>query len=408
MIRSHHPRAMLISLCAIILVGCGGTSVATKPTATPSATATPPPPPPLVFLLGGSSGSIYGTIIQARDAKTGTLAWSDTFPDLAPFLIGTSFPVYGQQLFLQSDSKSGSGSGHLVARALNALTGAVLWSVSVGSDQCDSFTNVGHNPSFATGTDVFFSADTTGAQGCQDPNPRLYDVESATGKLRWSADSNNGYPTGEAGGNIIITDNFGGILALNAQTGAASWKVIDNANGTTPILDGDAVINPLLTNVTVYSAATGQVLWTAPANNEVVADGATLVVVNGSAITAYNTLSGAQLWSVSSGDHLAAAGEGTVLVSDQAHDLIGLRESDGKILWTIPNAKLAQWQGEQPIFGSGAAQGTLYLFSNVTATLTAINLQTGDILWQKPVPHNEQLLGMAESGPGEIIIAFTG
>ena len=101
--------------------------------------------------------------------------------------------------------------------ALNAETGALVWKVPTGYDQC-----VQASPGFANGL-VY-----TG--GSFDNN--VYALEAATGATKWSFPTGGGIFTAPA---IVGNTEYVGSLdnktyALNAQTGALMWSYKTGGN----------------------------------------------------------------------------------------------------------------------------------------------------------------------------------
>ena len=204
-------------------------------------------------------------------------------------------------------------------RALNASTGAQLWSYATGGE------NTFSSPAVANGV-VYVGSD------------KLYALNASTGALLWS------YATGSyvasspavANGVVYVGGGDGNVYALNASTGAQLWSYAD----------GGALSSPAVANGVVYvgsdhfsidylyalNASTGAQLWSFAANDPeftisspVVANGVVYISFFQS-VYAVNASTGAQLWSAPAGgifggiNNTAAVANGVVYVSGAARN----------------------------------------------------------------------------------------
>ena len=148
--------------------------------------------------------------------------------------------------------------------ALNATTGALLWSYTTGSI-------VASSPAVANGM-VYV--------GSEDDN--VYALNATTGALLWS------YTTGAqilsspavANGMVYVGSEDDNVYALNATTGALLWSYTTGAQilSSPAVANGVVYVGSVDDNVYALNATTGALLWSYSTGNEILSSPA---VANG-------------------------------------------------------------------------------------------------------------------------------
>lgn len=220
-----------------------------------------------------------GTIYAVRTAD-GKPAWSrKTGPDL-PFMNykpGVDFWDYWTSSPLYADGVIYIGGGDGVVRALDARTGAVIWT-------------------YATRGRVRATPATDGKRihvGSFDG--AMYALDRATGKLAWSfqTEGNSDFKIGSIQSSAAVADGkvlFGSrdyrLYALDAETGKPAWIAPHKGSwviGSPAVVDGKACVGSSDWKVVqCVDLKTGQELWRtevgAPAFSSPVIAGQTLMV----------------------------------------------------------------------------------------------------------------------------------
>jgi outer membrane protein assembly factor BamB len=220
--------------------------------------------------------------------------------------------VNGVVYISSGDATSGAGTVY----ALNASTGALLWSV---------FRPTAVKSSLAVANGVVYFGDDGGEVSA---------VNASSGTLLWAYDTADVVQSSPAVANGVVY--FGGgrsgtIYALNASTGALQWNYATGrfvqsspavANGVVYIGSGDF-------NVYALNASTGGLLWRAATGNNVpsspaVANGVVYVGSTDGTVYALNASTGAILWNFDTGvavDYSPTVANGVLYVC--AGDLSG-------------------------------------------------------------------------------------
>ena len=180
-------------------------------------------------------GDLVYLYVLALNANTGAVVWSHAEAS------GSS----GQGLAVV-DGVAYYGSGGGVVRSLNALSGAVGWSYNIGSSGDMS------TPSVANGL-VFI--------GSQDNS--IYAIDASTGSLAWSHATGGWVLSTPAVVNGVVyfgsNDNY--IYALEATSGQLVWRVDTQA----AVMYGVVVANNILyggsSHFTAMDLNNGNVLW---------------------------------------------------------------------------------------------------------------------------------------------------
>jgi outer membrane protein assembly factor BamB len=267
---------------------------------------------------------------------------------------------------------SPEGNGNLYA--VNAITGAKLWSYAIG-------TPVVSSPAVANGV-VYV--------GSWDHN--VYALNAITGAKLWS------YTTGSnvfsspavANGVVYIGSLDHNVYALNASTGAKLWSYTTGAgvHSSPAVANGTVYVGSDDFNVYALNASTGAKLWSYTAGGEVwsspaVANGAVYVGTTNMSTNVYalNASTGAKLWSYRTGDSVTdpAVANGVVYVGSADGSAYALNASTGVKLWSY-------FTGPGEYAGSPAvANGVVYFnvgdtIKNV-GSMIALDASTGATLW---------------------------
>jgi outer membrane protein assembly factor BamB len=255
------------------------------------------------------------------------------------------------------------GSDDTNLYALNASTGAQLWS-------------------FPTGGNVFSPAVANGVVYAVG-NGNVYALNAATGAQQWTqtigADSES--PPTVANGTVYVGLGAG-VYAFNAATGAQDWtfttgEVVD---GAPAVANGVVYVGSVDGNLYALNASTGAKLWsfsgseveTAPA----VADGVVYAAADNGNIYALNATTGSQLWSFSTGSSVfssPAVTNGVVYVGSNNGNVYALDAASGTQLWSFAT-------GSSVSSSPAVANGVVYVGSD-DDNVYALNAATGARLW---------------------------
>jgi len=171
-----------------------------------------------------ANGAVYinGDSLFAFDAKTGAQLWSSSILD------GTSSPAVVRGVVYCS------GRGGVAA--LNAATGAVLWSVSPGGP----LSIVEDSPALAKGM-VYVGASVVGQHG--SVTGTLYALKAHTGKVIWSAPVASGITSSPAVANgvVYVGSDDGTLYAFDAKTGAELVAIAGVAGQSSPTVANGVV-----------------------------------------------------------------------------------------------------------------------------------------------------------------------
>jgi len=211
-------------------------------------------PAPVQAPLAISNGRLYAVsldgTLQALDAATGAVLWSKYTGPNSP--AGDAAPAI-------ANNKVYFAAGDSNLYALDAATGAVIWRAPLGDIE---------NPTVASNR-VYVGT----------PTQSVYALNGDTGAVIWTAPVKPfGCCEAAAGGVVYVPSYDYNVYALNASTGAVLWKyATDNfvyfatvANGVVYAATYDAVY--------ALDANTGTLLWS---DMPAFGVGAPLTVVNG-------------------------------------------------------------------------------------------------------------------------------
>jgi uncharacterized repeat protein (TIGR01451 family) len=355
-----------------LMLAAANTSAQTSNDVSNSTTTTSPAPPPSnwsQFLEDNMQRwNPNETILGVNTVDSLTFKW-DLFGELGGCGSGCSSPLLSSPAVVNGVIYFASLDGPIFA--LDASTGAKLWSFATGGDVISS-------PAVANGV-VYI--------GSRDGN--LYALNASTGAKLWSYATGNQGPSSPAVVNGVVyigsDDGAGGgnVFALNATTGAKLWVYaavccVDSspavANGVVYVIGDDGTMYAL-------NASTGAKLWindlhTGGASSPVVANGV-VYIGGGDNLYALNAGTGAQLWSFATGGAVrssSAVANGAVYVGSGDGNVYALNASTGAKLWSFSG---------NPIDSSSpaVANGVVYFVGD---KFYALNASTGAQLWSFP------------------------
>jgi outer membrane protein assembly factor BamB len=251
--------------------------------------------------------------------------------------------------------------------ALNARTGAVLWTYSGGYS----------SPAVADGV-VYV--------GC------FYSVcalNAATGALLWYYNTNGYVDSAPAvvDGVVYVSSDDGNMFALNAGTGAVIWSYAakTNISSSPTVVNGVVYFGSGLGNTNMYAvnASTGALLWSFNApfgvySSPSVANG---IVYFGAvySVFALNATTGTQLWEYSIGSEIEsspAVANGIVYIGADDGKLYAFNANTGAKLWSYATSGNIQ-------SAPAVADGVVYFGSGYPGddSVYALNARTGALLW---------------------------
>lgn len=155
---------------------------------------------------------------------------------------------------------AGSASNDSTAYALDASTGAKVWSFRVarpgGNDVGDGLTvSPPGNNGFADGIVYFASRDGD-----------LYALNMATGTVVWklvyesTAGTNGGRSTAALSGNELVFGTQTGVMAVNAVTGTEIWNSAKTVGTDTEVISSPLITGPAGHQVVIYGDLGGKVI----------------------------------------------------------------------------------------------------------------------------------------------------
>jgi outer membrane protein assembly factor BamB len=263
--------------------------------------------------------------------------------------------------------------------ALNASTGAKLWSYATGSA-------VNSSPAVANGV-VYFSSD------------NIYALNASTGAKLWSFVASRETSPTVANGVVYFGGDF--LYALNATTGAQLWSFADFPNPAPFPLTSPAVANGLAYFGSYQdlffwglNASTGVGGWirylgTSISATPVVANGTVYFI--GPGLSALNASTGAVLWSSYTGPHFLdsspAVANGVVYDGSADGSVHALNAGTGARLWTF--------YANSGVQSSPAVANGIVYIADGNGIVYALNAGNGDKLWS----YATGISGAATSSP---------
>ena len=258
------------------------------------------------------------------------------------------------------------GSDDNKVYALNANTGAKLWSFTTGN-------TVRSSPAVANGI-VYIGSD--------DNN--LYALDANTGAKLWSYSTGNlvfSSPT-VAGGIVYIISADGYLYALDANTGVKLWSDPRGGGGSSPAVVDGVVYVASEFDVYALNAKSGAQLWsdsvlsTSGSSSPAVVNGVVYVGSGDGNLYALNASTGAKLWAFTTGGldfNSPAVANGVVYIGSIDGNLYALNAGTGKKMWSYSTKNIVETS-------PAVANGVVY-FASFDGNLYALNASTGEKLW---------------------------
>ncbi len=223
--------------------------------------------------LPGSHDVSRDDVVLALDGRTGARQWMSRLPPMA-----TAMVVAGGTVYAGSALGPQSRSGEVVA--LDGATGARRWDATV-SEPVAALT--------VTGGVVV---------GCWDnlimgAQPLMFGLNAATGRIMWQRERDEVLARIASADGLVFAFDLanGGLLAVDALTGALRWKHTTGGQyPIAPVVAGGNVYVGYLNSVQAFSARTGQQRWSYPIDGPVIelaASGDTLYVARYAATPGY-------------------------------------------------------------------------------------------------------------------------
>ena len=258
--------------------------------------------------------------------------------------------------------------------ALNASTGAQLWSFATGADLLAS-------PAVANGV-VYVE---------QYDGSNLYALDASTGAQLWSDTIGTSLSSPAVVNGVVYVGSFdGNLYALNASTGAQLWSYNTGAEvwSSPAVVNGVVYVGSQNNNVYALNASTGAKLWSYATGGAIwfssptVANGVVYVGSFDNNMYALNASTGAKLWSYNTGYQIlcaAAVANGVVYFTSIGENVYALNASTGAKLWSYNT-------GGYLVGSPAVANGVVYIgsspnTSSASGTLYALNASTGAKLW---------------------------
>lgn len=294
------------------------------------------------------------------------LSWSHRTP--GSFLTGSPAVADG---VVYAATRDEDGEGRATIRAVDFRTGETLWEYE---------TKISVHGSIAVADGVVYA---------QDLRSNLYALDSAGGRLLWrrspegsqDPDVNQrtygyyGVTTGD--GKVFWTHqdrlgsgSRGSISALDPKTGKTLWESpmtgSTMSDGTPVVADGRVYVgNQTADRMLAYDAGTGKQLWQSA-----------------------NTLGGWQ-------DGIPTAADGRVFIG--ANNKLVARDAEtGKDLWTYRSPGTSHIPGNATPASAAVADGTVYM-GFPDGNVTALDAQTGNVVWSRLLPGRLDLGGVHSS-----------
>jgi len=273
-----------------------------------------------VVYIGSGNGYLY-----ALNASTGAKLWS--YDKKANAFANSSPAVANGVVYI-----GGFGVDNGVIYALDAASGAQLWSYTI-----DLYVAT---PAVANGV-VYV--------GCGDGG--VVALNASTGTLLWGNTDPVLAPLSVANGVVYVGERTGGVYALNASTGDQLWNYYIGPSGP---LARDDTSAPVIANGVVYTASaftslvyalnatTGKLLWTYDTGNSgltspAVANGLVYIGLGDGNVYALNATTGAKLWSYRTGSSVyssPAVANGVVYIGSDDGNFYALNAATGVKLWS--------------------------------------------------------------------------
>jgi outer membrane protein assembly factor BamB len=214
---------------------------------------------------------------------------------------------------------------------------------------------------------------------------KVYALDAATGRLRWSYTTGGGVYAGPAvaDGIVYIGSDDGNLYALSAATGHLRWSYDTRyaVESTPAVADGTVYFGSWDQKVFALSAATGRLRWSFSAQGAVVsspavADGTVYVGSFDDKLYALDAADGHLRWSYTTGSPIfsspAVAG-GTVYIGSEDHKVYALDATSGRLRWSYTTA---DYVDSSPV----VAGGVVYVGSD-DGRVYALGATSGRLRW---------------------------
>ena len=252
--------------------------------------------------------------------------------------------------------------------ALDAITGAVKWTVAPGSG------NQYSSPAVANGI-VYVGSD----------DSRVYALDATTGATDWSVLTGNvveSSPT-VVSGVVYVGSSDGKLYALNATTGAVKWTVTTGGGvfSSPAVVSGVVYVGSFDDKLYAVDATTGAVKWTTTTGNLIfsspsVANGVVYVGSEDGKAYALDATTGAVKWTTATGGRILSSpsvANGVVYIGSDDAKLYALNATTGAVTWTATTGAAVE-------SSPAVANGLVYVGS-ADAKLWAFDAVTGATKW---------------------------
>jgi outer membrane protein assembly factor BamB len=288
--------------------------------------------------------------------------------------------------------------GSVGVDALDASTGAVLWSNRIGG-------TVPSSPAVANGVVYFGGFDHD-----------VHALNASTGALLWSfttGDMVYSSPT-VVNGVVYIGSNDGNVYALNATTGAKLWSFSTGTEvlSSPAIANGVVYVGSVVGNLYALNASTGAELWSLASivdqsSSPAVANGVVYIGSDDHNVYALNASTGTKQWSYTTGNRVEsspAVANGVVYIGSDDGNVYALNASTGAKLWSFAT------EGPVAAASPAVANGVVYVGSN-DQNEYALNASTGAKLWSFAANVEESsspvvVNGVVYASSGDQVLAF--
>jgi glucose dehydrogenase len=315
----------------------------------------------------------YETVLGVNNVGSLQLIWQQTF---------SLYHADGESSSAVVNGVVYAGDGWGEVDALNASTGAGLWGTCLKQEPfggCLGYalgSQVDSSPAVANGV-VYVGSD----------DGDLYALNASTGAILWSYTTGGPVTSSPAvvNGVVYVGSSDRNVYALNASTGAKLWSYTTAAivRSSPAVANGVVYVGSDDFNVYALNASTGAKLWSYTTGNTVgsspaVANGVVYTGSNDNNVYALNASTGAKLWSFATGNVVyssPAVANGVVYIGGYA-----LNASTGALLW-ISSTGFAT--------SPAVANGVVYVCTG-DGSIHALNANTGAVLWSYTTTGNQQ------------------
>lgn len=323
-------------------------------------------------------------VLSAVNLSNGTLAWTSTLGSM----VGAPAVRHGRVFLTEGDFAASS------LKALNASTGATLWSAPVPPG--------GYFAPIAAGETVYGYAGVT--SGGLDGS--LYGFKTATGA---SVFLDTAIEPGTGGspaldGNNLYTFIAGNLRNHDPATGVDRWTVgLPTGPGMTPVLGNGLVFVVSGGAVHAVNPATRTIAWSSSGHwilphTPAFADGV-LYVNNAGTILGLDAQSGAPVWTFAEDLNIEFA---PVIVNNHLfvssrNDMWGVNLTTRQVVWHETNT----WGGWL------AAAGGKLVVARITGELSAYSFTAGTLPVETAVPAAPASPTAVAAGPGRVDLSWT-